>query len=111
MVNETLDPFEKPKSVQFDMGTQSETVQIVDRFTQIDLDEDPLTALLRSAHALNTTREWEFINYSAQQVSEWQGDYQAHMWGIDRRIMGVTEECNTHTFKMPRVKAPPHLCL
>ena len=111
MVNETLDPFEKPKSVQFDMGTQSEKVEIVDRFTQIDLDEDPLIALLRSAHALNTTREWEFINYSAQQVSEWQGDYQAHMWGIDHRIMGLLKSV-THTLsKCLELKHPPHLCL
>ena len=75
MVNDTLDAFNKSPDIQSEVGTQYDKVELVDKVTQIDFDEDPLIVLLRSAGVLNNPREWEFINYSAQQVSEWQGDY------------------------------------
>ena len=62
--------------------------------------------MLRQAKEDEQVKEWEFIEYSSQELENWQGDYQAQIWAVDRRIMGITDDPSFHTFKLPRVKVP-----
>ena len=115
LVSETLAPFENsavsPLNVQH-LSTGQAARQVVsvpqtqEKGVQIDQHEDDLIRLLRQAKENEQVKEWEFIEYSSQELENWQGDYQAQIWAVDRCIMGITDDPSFHTFKLPRVKVP-----
>ena len=116
LVSETLAPLENsaisPLKVQHLSGGQAvrqvvSVGQTLDKGVQIDQHEDELIRLLRQAKEAEQVKEWEFIEYSSQELANWQRDYQAQIWAVDRCIMGITDDPSFHTFKMPRVKVPP----
>ena len=108
LIDETLAPFTQPVQIQGINVTQVvDKPKQVEKQTQVDYVDDELIQLLQIARVQTPIREWEFINYSHQQISSWEGGYQAHMWGLDRRILGVIEDPAFHTFKLPWVNAPP----
>ena len=116
LVSETLAPLEPcmTETQKFDCINVGQAGRKVERITtkshekgvQVDQYEDELIRLLRHAKQAEQVKEWEFIEYSVQELANWQGDYQAQIWAVDRCIMGVTDDPSFHTFKMPCVKVP-----
>ena len=83
-------------------------VMMSDQWTQVGAADDSMIRLLREAKAnMNENSDWEFINYTPHQISTWDRDYQNHIWAVDRRIFGVTEDPDIHTFRLPRKQVPP----
>ena len=81
---------------------------MLEQWTQVGAADNSMIWLLREAKAgIDHRSEWEFINYSPHQISTWEEDYQNHIWAVDRRIFGVTEDSEIHTFKLPRKKVAP----